>query len=151
MRITALLFAVIAVTMAQASESATQTVLRADAARLSAMMAGDGAALGRVLSEELTFVHSDGRIELKAEYIKNLMAGDTAYINARTSEVKTLQPTPDTVVLIGVQDMRKKLGDSWSDIHLRFMSIWRNENGTWRMYAWQSMKPSGSSVVPKSK
>jgi hypothetical protein len=53
------------------------------------------------------------------------------------------------VVIIGVQDMRKKLGETWSDVHLRFMAIWRNESGTWRMFAWQSMRPSGNSVVPK--
>lgn len=134
---------------AAAGEPATAAVLHADAARLAAMMAGDGAALGRLMSDELVFVHSDGRLESKADYVKNLTAGDTAYTNARTSELKALKPSVDVVVLIGVQDMRKKLGDTWSNIHLRFLSIWRNENGTWRMFAWQSMKPSGNSVVPK--
>jgi len=132
-----------------AESSAIASVLRQDRARLDAMMAGDGAALGRLMSDELVFVHSDGRIESKASYVKNLTAGDTAYTNARTSELRTVTPSADVVVLVGVQDMRKKLGATWSDIHLRFMSIWRNENGTWRMFAWQSMKPSGSSVVPK--
>jgi ketosteroid isomerase-like protein len=123
-------------------------VRRADQARLAAMMAGDGAALNRLMSDALVFVHSDGRIETKANYVKNMLAGDTAYENAHTAEVQTLQPSSDVVVLIGVQDMRKKLGTTWSDIHLRFMAIWRNENGTWRMFAWQSMRPSGNSVVP---
>lgn len=123
-------------------------VLRADASRLAAMMAGDGAALGRVLSDELVFVHSDGRIESKADYVRNLMAGDTAYTNARTSELRTQQPSSDVVVLIGRQDMRKRLGATWSEITLRFLSVWRQEAGTWRMVAWQSMRPAGSSVVP---
>jgi ketosteroid isomerase-like protein len=153
MRITVFAFALAAaaLSIARASEPAVAAVLRADAERIAAMMKGDGAALGRLMSDELVFVHSDGRLESKPDYVKNMTAGDTAYTNAKTSELKTLQPAPNLVVLIGVQDMRKKLGDSWSDIHLRFMSIWRNENGTWRMYAWQSMKPSGSSVVPPKK
>jgi hypothetical protein len=130
-------------------EPAVPAVLRADAARLAAMMAGDGATLGALLSDELVFVHSDGRVESKADYVKNMMAGDTAYTHARTSDLQTLKPSADVVVLIGTQDMRKRLGEAWSDIHLKFMAIWRNENGTWRMVAWQSMKPSGSSVVPK--
>ena len=134
---------------AQTGGSATQAVLHADAARVAAMMAGDGAALGRLMSDELVFVHSDGRTQSKAEYVKNMTAGDTAYTGVKTSALQTLTPSGDVVVLMGVQDMRKKLGESWSDIHLRFMSIWRNENGTWRMFAWQSMKPTGSSVVPK--
>lgn len=123
-------------------------VLRADASRLAAMMAGDGAALGRVLSDELVFVHSDGRIESKADYVRNLMAGDTAYTNAKTSELRTQQPSSDVVVLIGRQDMRKRLGAAWSEITLRFLSVWRKEAGTWRMVAWQSMRPAGNSTVP---
>ena len=134
--------------VSHAEEPAVPAVLRADGSRLQAMMAGDGAALGRVLSDELVFVHSDGRVESKADYVKNLMAGDTAYTNATTSELRTMKPSSDVVVLIGRQDMRKRLGATWSEITLRFLSVWRNEGGTWRMVAWQSMRPAGSSVVP---
>jgi hypothetical protein len=78
-----------------------------------------------------------------------MMAGDTAYADARTYDLQTRQPAPGVVILFGGQDMRKRLGSSWSEIKLRFMAVWRNEAGTWRMYAWQSMRPSGNSVVPK--
>lgn len=130
------------------AEAAVQMVLRADAARLAAMMAGDGAALARLMSDELKFVHSDGRIESKADYVKNMMAGDTAYAEAKTSDVMTLKPSADVVVIIGSQEMRKRLGATWTEIKLRYLAVWRNEGGTWRMFAWQSMKPAGSSVVP---
>ena len=113
------------------------------------MMAGDGAALGKLMSEELVFVHSDGRHESKADYVRNVMAGNTAYANARTFEVKTLTPAPNIVIVIGAQEMRKRLGATWSDIKLRYMAVWRNEAGAWRMFAWQSMRPSGNSIVPK--
>lgn len=130
------------------AEAAVQMVLHADAARIAAMMAGDGAALARLMSDELKFVHSDGRIESKADYVKNMMAGDTAYAEAKTSDVMTLKPSADVVVIIGSQEMRKRLGATWTEIKLRYLAVWRNEGGTWRMFAWQSMKPSGSSVVP---
>ena len=140
-----------ALVLRAADSPAVASVLRQDQARLAAMMAGDGAALGRVLSEELRFVHSDGRVESKTDYVKNLMAGDTAYTDAKTSDVQALTASPDVVVLIGAQDMRKRLGPAWSDIKLRYMAVWRNENGTWRMFAWQSMRPAGNSVVPGKK
>lgn len=133
----------------RAADRAIEAVLRADQARLAAMMAGDGAALARLMSEELRFVHSDGRVESKADYVKNMLAGDTAYADARTSGVETLKPSTDVVVLIGAQEMRKRLGPTWSEVKLRYMALWRNEGGTWRMFAWQSMRPSGNSVVPK--
>ncbi|MBL9211880.1 MAG: nuclear transport factor 2 family protein [Opitutaceae bacterium] len=134
-----------------AAEPAVISALRADKARLAAMMAGDGEALGRLMSDQLRFVHSDGRVESKTDYVKNLMAGDTAYAEAKTSELETTQVANDVVVVIGVQEMRKRLGTEWSTIKLRYLAVWRNESGTWRMVAWQSARPSGNSVVPAKK
>jgi ketosteroid isomerase-like protein len=130
------------------AEGAVAAVLRADEARVAAMMAGDATALGRLMSEELAFVHSDGRIESKADYVKNVLAGDTAYADVKTAGVRTMEPAPGVVILIGAQDMRKRLGPTWSEVKLRFMAVWRNEGGAWRMVAWQSMRPAGNSVVP---
>jgi len=134
-----------------AAEPPVISALRADKARLAAMMAGDGEALGRLLSDQLRFVHSDGRVESKSDYVKNLMAGDTAYADAKTSELETTQVANDVVVVIGSQEMRKRLGTDWSSIKLRYLAVWRNENGVWRMVAWQSARPSGNSVVPVKK
>ena len=131
------------------AEAPVAIVLQADQTRLTAMMAGDGAALGRVFSDEVMFTHSDGRVEAKADYIKNLTAGDTAYKDVKTSDVQARQIAADVIVLAGAQEMKKKLGPNWSGIKLRFLSVWRNEGGTWRMVAWQSMKPSGNSTIPK--
>lgn len=138
-----------AVSVVRAGEPAVIAALRADNARLTAMMAGDGVALGKLMSDQLRFVHSDGRVEAKADYVKNVMAGDTAYADVKTSEVETNQLAPDIVVIFGVQEMRKRLGKEWSAVKLRYLSVWRNEAGTWRLVAWQSARPSGNSVVPK--
>ena len=146
-----LLGAVAAISTAHAESADVAAVRAADQARLAAMMAGDAAALARVMSDELKFVHSDGRIETKTDYVKNLLAGDTAYAGARTSDVQALQPAPGVVVLIGAQEMRKRLGATWSEVKLRYLAIWRSEAGTWRLYAWQSMRPAGNSVVPPRK
>lgn len=145
-----LIFGVLSVAL-QAAEKPADAVLKIDQSRLAAMVAGDAAALGRVMSEELAFVHSDGRIESKADYVKNVLAGDTAYADVITKEVRTMEPAPGVVILIGAQEMRKRLGPTWSEVKLRFMAVWRNESGTWRMVAWQSMRPAGNSVVPPKK
>jgi hypothetical protein len=132
----------------RAAELPVVAVLRTDGLRLAAMMAGDGSALGRVFSDEIVFIHSDGRSEGKGDYIKNMTAGDTRYENVKTSDLEARQIAQDVVVLAGAQEMRKKLGADWSQINLRFMSVWRNESGMWRMVAWQSLRPAGNSVVP---
>lgn len=142
----------LAVTLgASGSEAPAAAVRQADAMRCAAMMRGDGPALAALLSDELRFVHSDGRIESKADYVRNLLAGDTAYAEVRTAELQTREPAPGVVVLFGAQEMRKRLGPTWSDVKLRFMAVWRLEDGRWRMFAWQSMRPAGSSAVPAKK
>lgn len=135
--------------LARAAESSADLVLRADQDRLKAMMASDTAGLNKVFSDELVFVHSDGRREAKNDYVKNMTAGDTAYADAKTSDVQAQRVSNDVIVLTGAQSMRKKLGTEWSTIDLRFQSVWRNEGGAWKMIAWLSMRPSGNSVVPK--
>lgn len=137
--------------VAAAGEPAVIAALKADQARLAAMTGGNGAALERLMSDQLRFVHSDGRVESKGEYVKNLMAGDTAYAAAKTSDVETMQIASDVVVVMGVQRMRKRLGAEWSDITLRYLAVYRNEAGAWRLVAWQSARPSGNSVVPGKK
>jgi hypothetical protein len=134
-----------------AAEPPVVAALKADQARIEAMMAGDAASLGRLMSDQLRFAHSDGRVESKADYVKNLLAGDTAYADVTTSEVETMQIAPEVVVVIGEQRMRKRLGSDWSNVHLRYLAVWRNESGLWRMVAWQSARPSGNSVVPGKK
>lgn len=141
-------YAAIAVA-ARSAESPVEIVLHSDQARLKAMAAADGTALGKILSDEVIFVHSDGRNESKADYIRNMIAGDTAYADLKTADLNARQVAAEVVVLTGAQEMRKRLGPTWSEIKLRFISVWRNEGGTWRMIAWQSMRPSGNSVVPK--
>ena len=46
-----------------AAEPPVISALRADKARLAAMMSGNGEALARLMSDQLRFVHSDGRVE----------------------------------------------------------------------------------------
>ncbi len=115
------------------------------------MAAGDAAALGKLMSDQLNFVHSDGRVESKKDYVQNVLAGDVAYADVKTLDVETTQIAPDVVVVFGVQQMRKRLGSEWSNITLRYLGVWRNESGSWRLVAWQSARPSGNSTVPGKK
>ncbi len=138
---------------ARAADTAVVAAARqADQNRIAAMVAGDASALGALLSDDLRFVHSDGRIESKTDYVKNLLAGDTQYADARSTVLETQQPAGDNlVILIGAQEMRKRLGPTWSEVKLRYLAVWRREGATWRLVTWQSMRPAGNSTVPPKK
>ncbi len=147
-----ILFALTGAALRAADSAAVAAVRQADQNRIAAMVAGDASALGALLSDSLRFVHSDGRIESKADYVKNLLAGDTQYADARSTVVETQQPAGDNVViLIGAQEMRKRLGPTWSEVKLRYLAVWRREGTAWRLVTWQSMRPAGNSTVPPKK
>ena len=46
----------------------------------------DAVALAKLMSDQLRFVHSDGRIESKTDYVKNLLAGEKAVYANRTHQ-----------------------------------------------------------------
>ena len=56
-----------------------QTLLVADTARMQAMVASDGAALERLLADDLSYGHSDGRVQGKSELLESLRTGKMRY------------------------------------------------------------------------
>jgi hypothetical protein len=133
---------------AAAAESSADAVLRADAQRLAALEAGDIAAFNELVSEELHLVHSDGRVQTRAEYVAPVISGEIAYENIRTYDVQVMRATEDVVVLHGRIDMRKRTGLQKVDQRLMFLAVWRLEHGVWRLFAYQSARPPGSDPIP---
>ena len=125
------------VSVSHAAEAPVEIVLRLDGVRLQAMRKSDGVGLAKIFSDEVVFIHSDGRSESKADYIKNLTAGDTAYSDLKTADLNARQIAADVIVLTGAQEMKKKLGPAWSEIKLRFMSV-----------SLLARKPSAGTVKP---
>ena len=54
---------------AKAAAGAEQAVLKADNARFDAMVKADGAALEKLLADELSYTHSNAQVQDKAAFI----------------------------------------------------------------------------------
>jgi ketosteroid isomerase-like protein len=151
----ALLLAIICIGLAvplfaAATESPVAAVLRADTERLAALQAGNVVRFNELVSDELHFVHSDGRVQTRAEYVAPVSSGEIGYENVRTYDVQVMQATNDVVVLHGRLDMRKRTGSQKVDQRLMFLAVWRKEGGAWRLFAYQSARPPGSDPIPAS-
>ena len=112
----------------------------ADDARVAAMVSADPAKLAAAFSEELLYVHSNGRPDTKATFVESLTSGKSKY-NSVTYEQREFREVAPGLVLMNGR-CRVSLGKSapFTELHLSFLAAYRLEKGAWRFLAWQSCK-----------
>ena len=115
--------------------------LAAEEARGAALRSHDSAALAMVLSDELRYIHSTGKIETKADVLQGLREGRVAYERFVTSDVHAAAVADKVVVLSGRIDQRKVTDRRGVDLQLLFHAVYRNEDGVWRQVSLQTALP----------
>ena len=116
-----------------------QMIIDLDKKRMEAMAQKDVAALKTMLCKGLVYTHSSGRQDTKESLIQGMESGTTVYTSVVPSEVKA-QDLGNAVVLTGVAAISVNSGGKPNSFRVRFTDVYENQNGTWRMIAWQSTK-----------
>jgi ketosteroid isomerase-like protein len=114
-------------------------VLAADDRRFEAMRRGDWAALDAALADDLAYVHSTARLESKAEHVANLRAGKPHYRGIAPRE-RTARVHGDVGVVNGVSEMHVERDGKEQRFTVRYLAVYANAGGAWRMIAWQSTR-----------
>ena len=102
-----------------------------------AMIAGDRAALERLSLPALSYGHSSGRLEDKAEFVEALASG--------TSGFSAIELADQTVSVVGnvalvrhlFNGTRRKEGDR---MKLSILTVWLEQSGQWQLLARQAVK-----------
>ncbi len=119
------------------SEQAIQEIEALDAERCAATIAGDKAALERLLSDDLRYTHSSAVAEDKATYIDRVCNGHYQY-SGFTNIERRLRVLGDLALVHGDVLIDVQVKNTAKRIHSRYLAVWQRENGRWRMLAWQS-------------
>jgi hypothetical protein len=138
-----LLFACLALALSVASLQAASTPAAwraADDARVAAMISADPAKLAAAFSDELLYIHSNGKEDTKATFTAALTSGKSKY-NKITYEHREFREVAPGLVLMNGR-CRVQLGASqpYNELHLSFLAAYRLEKGQWRFLAWQSCR-----------
>ncbi len=122
-----------------AAEAAEAAILRTEDERIAAMLAADVAKLDRYLGNELTYVHSNGDLETKAQFLSRIGSGDLQYKAVRRQDVH-VQVFGNSAAVTGLaaMEVRSKGGDL--AMQVRFTNVYLARNGRWEMVAWQSTR-----------
>ena len=125
---------------AQGSLSPESEVRRLEDERVEAMLARDAAALRRLLADDLTYTHSTGRTQTKAEFIRQYTETDERYTRFDRSDVK-IRAYGDSAVVTGTAKMALQGGAAGErSFEIRFIDVWARRSGRWQMVAWHSTR-----------
>ena len=121
--------------MAQTKE--TSAVSEAVETLRKAMVAADKSALERLAADELTYGHSSGRLENKAEFIEALTSGKSGFSTIELSD-QTVNVV-DNVALVRHVFNGKRRQDG-NNMKLSILTVWLHRQGQWKLLARQAAK-----------
>lgn len=130
-----------------ASEHELTAVRRADESRIQATITRDAAALGELLSDDLSYAHADGRVQSKAQLIAALANRSVTHLSVASEEVNVHAIAQGAAALNGLTRVVVESSGQRVSFALRFLSVWRLESGRWRLVAYQSAQLSPPSTA----
>jgi ketosteroid isomerase-like protein len=104
-----------------------------------AMMAADKAGLEAMVADQLSFGHTTGRIQGKADFVAEIADKKTIY--------KSITPTELTVAVMGnnaiarhIDTVEAQAGERAISLKLVVLQVWVKDGGAWKLLAHQGTK-----------
>ncbi len=118
---------------------AGQAVLAAQDARFAATIKADVAALSALMTDDLTYTHSSGVTETKAEFLDGIRSGKYAY-RSIDSKDRRVRLHGEAAIVSGTAHIVIEPGGKRTEIDLYFSELYVKEGGAWRMALWQATR-----------
>jgi Domain of unknown function (DUF4440) len=119
-------------------------VLAAEDRRYRAMQDGDLATLEQMCADELSYAHSSGARDTKAEYLAKVGSG--YYVYRRIDHpVERVEVVGDAAIVIGRMTADLLVGGTPKTIDNLALAVWTRAAGEWRLLAYAPTSlPAGS-------
>ena len=104
------------------------------------MIAADENILKAFLTDELVYVHSNGRVQSKSDLITEILSDERRFLSIETLD-QTIQMGKDAAVVqhIFAAETKNKDGELGS-LRVNIMQVWQLQNGNWKLLARQGYK-----------
>lgn len=104
-----------------------------------AMFARDAKGFEALISQNVSYGHSAGRIENKQEFIKAALANKSV-MKSLTFTDQTVQINGSHAIVRNTYNGVSELDGKTNNTKIGVLMIWANEGGTWRLYARQAYR-----------
>jgi len=125
--------------LATASGPAESEVAQIEQQRFAAMQAADIATLDRLLSADLTYTHSSGKLETKQEFLGGIRSGALKYRTV-APEGLSVRVYESAAVVTGRCHFQVEADGRQLDLQVRFTDVYVKRDGAWQLVAWQSTR-----------
>ncbi|MFT3902543.1 MAG: nuclear transport factor 2 family protein [Niabella sp.] len=126
---------------ANAQSKSEKQVAAAVATLVKAMEDGDVAALNKIAHKKLTYGHSGGNVQNKAQFVESFATGATDFVKINISD-QSITVFDKTAVVRHTLEADTNDNKKPGHIKLKIMTIWQKKGGVWKMIARQAVKPS---------
>jgi uncharacterized protein (TIGR02246 family) len=124
---------------ATAAGEVDEAVLAAHDRRIAATIAADLVGLAAMMTDDLTYTHSSGVTETKAEFLDALKTGKYVYREITPRDRKA-RVHGEAAIVSGPCHVVIEPGGKRTEIELYFTELYVKEGGRWRMALWQSTR-----------
>ena len=114
-------------------------IMQCDDRRFKAMVRGDLTALRMVLSDQLTYTHSSGRHETKAQFLASLTMGQLSY-KSIIPEARAVRVYSGVGLVTGAARMEITARGQDAHFRVRYLAVYVKAQDRWQMVAWQSTR-----------
>ncbi len=128
-----------ALLLAAATPPSEADVLAAETRRFAAMVSVDMTTLDALLSDDLVYTHSTGRVETKAQFLESLKAGTNKYKGVDRSDIR-VRMYGDTAVVTGAAVLQVETAGNPMSLPIRYTDVYVKSATGWRMVTWQSTR-----------
>jgi hypothetical protein len=123
-------------------------ITAAQDARFAAMVKGDAAYLETALDPSLTYHHSSGAAQTKAEFMASIKAGALKYKALDVIERK-VRRFGSIAVITGIFRLQAMNNGETIDTKARFTDVYENDHGHWVQVAWQNTRIPEAPASPR--
>jgi len=125
---------------ARVSDTSGDPAVRAiEQRRFQAMTTVDLPALDTLLSEELTYTHSTGKVDTKASLLSALRTGRLVYDSISPADTR-IRMYGGSAVVIGTARVQARADGAVRRFGIRFTEVYVRRAGRWELVVWQSTR-----------
>jgi ketosteroid isomerase-like protein len=124
---------------AQADSGSLRQVLATEDRRFAAMVEADTGALAHLLGPDLTYTHTDGAQNTRAELLQLIGSGALRYASI-SPEAREVRVVGSSAVVTGRSAMRVGANGQLHAFRIRYLAVYRHGARGWELIAWQSTR-----------
>ena|ERR1700754_744549 len=105
-----------------------------------AMLDADKATLEKSTAAELSYGHSSGKVETKAEFVDALVTGKSDFVSINLSE-QTIKIAGNAAIVRHTLNGETNDNGNKGTVKLFVLTVWQKQKGEWKLLARQAARP----------